>query len=169
MVIIKDAELEGIIRNHHFKEALQQHQLRLSWMNPIRALRFVGIHLAQQIPCKFRNHWEFIILIATDHPAQGTDDTLGLSSVLKTEAKKALHSSALPMSLFVRYQYSSCNGQMLFIHSLLQLIYLKKNPFYWPHFSDQLCLQLSFGCTNFLPMLYLIPCAEPCGAVFFPW
>lgn len=49
------------------REALQCHQLALwgIWMNTIRPHRFVGIQLEQQIPQKFRIHWELIILTLT--------------------------------------------------------------------------------------------------------
>lgn len=71
----------------------------LSGMNPIGPHRLICTQVKQQSPHKFGISWEFL---QSSPPNSGLWGSQGLSSVLKTKAKKALYVSGLLTSLFVR-------------------------------------------------------------------
>lgn len=70
-------------------------------MNPIILYILIGIQLKQQIPRKLRINWELINLAAMVLQLRVLAQ-VGLASVLKTDVKKALNTSALSFSLCVR-------------------------------------------------------------------
>lgn len=79
----------------------------------------------------------------------------------KTEAKNALNTSALPMSLFLRWPSSSYNELNVILQCLLSLLCLKNflycSPQFWQH-------QLEFRPHEFLPKvsssISVFPCCQ---------